>query len=100
MSKSRARKSEAVNKGLPTIEVQMKRALQRRGVSAADLARTLQGTRAGISRDLRRGLRIAKVHRIALIASAIGHDVVVAIVPRTKRAQAVRELLRRALDAD
>jgi hypothetical protein len=97
--KARRPKEAGINVGLPALENQFADALQLESVSASELARRVDAKRAGISRDLHGGLSRAKLPRIAELAEALDHDVVVLLAPRNpkRRAQwasAIRAHLR------
>jgi hypothetical protein len=71
----------------PTVEEQLSQAMQRQGVSSAELARRAGVPRAGVCRDLKGGLSAAKLGRLHEIADAVRHDVFVCIVPRDGKAR-------------
>jgi hypothetical protein len=84
----------------PTLEEQMSQAMQRQGVSSAELARRVGVPPAGVCRDLKGGLSAAKLGRVQEIADAVRHDVFVCIVPRDGKARKalVASLLRSLRD--
>jgi hypothetical protein len=67
------------------LENQISRAMESEGVSATQLAEKVKAGKATISRDLRGGLARANYQRIVSIATALNHDVVTLVLPRSRK---------------
>jgi transcriptional antiterminator len=70
-----------------SLEVQLRAAMAAANVTAADLARLLKVPRSTVSRDLRGGLRNAKLGRVRAIADMLNADVIPILVPREPKAR-------------
>lgn len=79
------------------LEDQISRAMESEGVSATQLAERIKAGKATISRDLRGGLTRANYQRIVSMASALNHDVVTLLLPRSRKQR--REKLDEAYSA-
>ena len=67
------------------LEDQISRAMESEGVSATQLAARIKAGKATISRDLRGGLTRANYQRIVSMATALNHDVVTLVLPRSPK---------------
>jgi hypothetical protein len=74
----------------PDIAAQFRDVLRKEGITQSELAARIGGTPAGVSRDLKGGLREAKLHRLKRLADAISYEVVITLRPKVRPTRRTR----------